>query len=132
MGRYVLLEFDDNEAAETFVSNLNELKADGSGDFPYLGIILCAHAKVSAVFSRPNNLCQCKGSTTSVKGTKFGWWVCPACKKGKAGVGQPLRNMLDEGLNNTSRVGVLSLRAEWYEDNGKVVTKTIDDWKTRR
>lgn len=126
MGRYVLLEFDDNVAADKFVESLQMAQegTDGGVDRDFeAGMIAAAHSTVTAVFSKPGGLCKCEAQTKdSVRGKKFGWWVCPDCKRPKPRMGQVLPNMLDpEGVPTRNKE--MNLSVKWlFDENGKVVT----------
>jgi hypothetical protein len=123
MGRYVLLEFDDNTAAESFVNKLTEIHQEGIGEFFTVTSILAAHSTIQAVFSKPSGLCSCAvRSEKSLHGSKFKWWVCPTCKRPKPHGAQFLPNMLDEeGIPTRDRE--LHLTVKWYiGEDGSVRT----------
>lgn len=132
MGRYVLLEFEDNDAAATFIGRLEDATQeyddvsqtpDVTAMLNGIGAIAAAHATITAVYTKPAGLCSCKSDLdNSLRGKKFGWWVCPNCKKPKDGQGQTLRNTLNPKLEGTSRVGSPSLSVRWKFVDGKVVT----------
>lgn len=124
MGRYVLLEFDDNIAAEKFVEMLKAAQESGERDLDVTaGIIAAAHSAVLAVFTKPQGLCSCVTDLdNSVRGKKFGWWVCPNCKRPKNRAGQTLRNLLNPGVMGTSRLGSPNLNVRWEVKDGKVIT----------
>jgi hypothetical protein len=124
MGRYVLLEFDDNIAGDKFVEMLQAAQESGERELDVTaGIIAAAHSQVTAVYTKPAGLCACKSDLdNSLRGKKFGWWVCPTCKRPKNRQGQTLRNILNPKLENTTRVGSPSLSVRWEFKDGKVVT----------
>ena len=71
-GRYVLLQFDDKDAAEAFVEN-DHLPSQ-------LGF------KVEAMFLQPTKFCTCPDKARHdvrnwVKNRKFGLYVCKVCRK---------------------------------------------------
>jgi hypothetical protein len=77
----VVLSFDDNEAAEHFVTD----------PFLHFG------GDVEGLFAKPTQFCGSGGCSTGrvkafVRGKKFGWWVCSNCKK-PTGVGTPSQMM---------------------------------------
>jgi hypothetical protein len=126
VGRYVLLEFNDNIAADKFVEMLKASQEGTEGPMDRdvtAGMIAGAHSEVLAVYTKPAGLCSCKSDLdNSVRGRKFGWWVCPNCKKPKSGSGQTLRNTLNPKLEGTTRVGSPSLSVRWKFVDGKVIT----------
>lgn len=77
MAYYVLLSFDDEEEALTFVEH-----SDGESSIIHNG-------KVEAIYKRPTMFCQTPGGCTKggrrsggyTMGQKWGWWVCSICKK---------------------------------------------------
>jgi len=75
MARLVVLQFDDNDEAEGFVT-------DGGNGYH--------EQKVVGLFAMPTQFCPQSGSGGCQKnkrvqgwqrGRKFGWWVCSICKK---------------------------------------------------
>ena len=68
-GRFIILEFDDKNSAEAFVSM--DLASDG--------------AKVRAMFMRPDKYCQCPDKQRHDvknwgKGKRSGLYLCKRCK----------------------------------------------------
>lgn len=132
MGRYVLLEFDDSDAAATFIGRLEEAtkEYDDVEQTPDvtmmlngIGAIAAAHATVLAEFAKATKICDCaRPSENSVRGIKLGWWVCPKCKKPKRRGAQSLRNILNPKLANTTRTGSPSLIVRWDVKDGNVIT----------
>lgn len=83
MGRYIVIDFDRNEAAEAFLKDWAEGKEYFPGNF----------SRIVGIFVKPGRTCNCadkdranygdknhKFSGISLGG-KFGWWVCDRCKK---------------------------------------------------
>ena len=84
MGRYVLLEFDDNEKADLYVESLQARIAD----YPL------AEPRPVAMFTKPAKLCECaEREEKSFRGQKFGWWCCPKCRRPKSRSGQNLNTI---------------------------------------
>jgi hypothetical protein len=78
MARYVVLSFEDNEDAETFIQH-----CDGQSSIIVTG-------KVEALIAKPTMFCPnsaaggCptgKRTHSFTRGLKWGWWVCAVCKK---------------------------------------------------
>jgi hypothetical protein len=89
--RYVVLKFDDNEAAERFVA---------------APVVLEGEVEVMALFAGPTQFCTCTGSKGRIHawtlGQKYGWWVCKQCKKpaeATAGPYQQMRFVISQGRN---------------------------------
>lgn len=128
MGKYILLEFDDNAEAAAFFKRLKGLKEVEDGQsFEDNALHVAAtllKANPLAVYTKPTELCDCKSDLdNSLRGRKLGWWVCPNCKKPKDRQGQTLRNILNPKLTNTTRVGSPNLSVRWRRDeDGKVIT----------
>jgi len=88
-GRYLLIEFDDEAAAERLRAQINQATQAGK------------RFRVVGFFSRPGpDFCKCgtwvteRGQPATTKiGRKFGWVVCTVCKK-PAPVMSFLRNLL--------------------------------------
>jgi len=71
-GRFVVIEFDDRDAAQTFVDREEELKRQG--------------ATPLAMFIRPERFCQCpsrkrQNAQNWARGSRSGIWLCKVCKK---------------------------------------------------
>lgn len=120
MGRYLLIEFDDNDSADRMRAQIDTAHANGK------------QFRVVGMFSRPSTLCDCSTrSGKSVRGAKFGWWLCTECRKPKSGSSQTLGNMLDdEGTPAKYRDLFLALR--WILRDGKVTTAQSirrEDWR---
>ena len=91
MARTFLLTFKDNEAAESFVRLMTQTEdtkvPDWNDHVNTLGIVLSACGKLDAMVARPTAYCKCPGSTAKgkmsewKKTAKFGWFICPSCRK---------------------------------------------------
>ena len=94
MGRYVLLEFDDNDLAERFVEKTLGQAVEKSRK---RGAKL---VRVRGYFARPENYCECgplsnlEQREQVVRGVRFGWWTHRNCRKAIRGAHTP-RNLLD-------------------------------------
>lgn len=91
MGRYVLLEFDDDATAETLCARINAATASGK---PY---------KVIGIFQRPpTKRCECVQPEADAshrrtwvrRHLRTGFWYCTNCRRVKKGWQGP-RNFLD-------------------------------------
>lgn len=75
MARYVLLEFDDNAAAQKFVAKVNGEYHAVDSDF--------STRRVKAVWGKPTKFCECvrgtKGANPFYRAKKSGWWVHYPC-----------------------------------------------------
>lgn len=111
MPRYLLVELDDNAAADRMRAQIDAATEAGKG------------MRVVGVFSKPSTLCGCETrSEKSVRGSKFGWWLCPECRRPKAGSPQTLANMLDDE-ETPSKYREIFLTVRWMKDlAGKVRT----------
>jgi len=77
VARYLLLQFDDDEAADAVVATIQ------SGGGVAIGHDVQGDCIVRAVFKKPTKFCECtnlkkRGFT---RGQKYGWWVCDQCKR---------------------------------------------------
>lgn len=97
MAKYVLVQFDNDDDADGFVKTL-----DMRSDVPDQ-----ATMKVVGVFKKPTLFCECTTpSEKSVRGAKWGWWLCRnvGCGKPKRGQFQGHRNLRDpEGTRTEQR-----------------------------
>lgn len=94
MGRYVLLEFDNDELASAFVEKTLGQAVEKSRK---KGAQL---VRVRGFFARPKNYCECgplsalEQREQVVRGVRYGWWVHRTCRKAIRGAHTP-RNLLD-------------------------------------
>lgn len=112
MARYVLLEFDDNEAAEVFVQTIQEQnKQPTKLDYELLAKLVPAlTARVRGFFFMPTQFCECPPSDKSVKGAKWGLWIHRDCGKPKKGSWQHPKNLLDpEDIHPRARATYLGV-----------------------
>lgn len=78
MAYNILLHFDDEEAALSFVEDLEE-----NQDKPHMQTV--PGGKVTAIYKAPTMFCEGHGGKKTAlgftMGMKWGWWVCATCKK---------------------------------------------------
>lgn len=112
MPRYLLVEFDSNDAADRMRAQIDAAEAKGKG------------FRVIGMFSKTAKLCDCEvRQKGSIRGSKLGWWLCPTCHKPKPGSPQTLSNMLDdEGCPSQYKEIFLSVRWVWDKVTGRVAT----------
>lgn len=118
MARYLLVEVDNNDSADRMRAQID------NADKPM---------RVVAMFAKPGALCECAvRSDKSVRGAKFGWWLCPECRRPKSGGSQTLRNLLDDE-GTPAKYRDLFLCVRWIKDlTGKIRTaRSVPeaDWK---
>lgn len=86
MGRYIVLEVEDDDIARALAKKLNTNTA----------------WRVAGLFARPHNWCKCSlssmgydGHKNFVRGTKLGWWIhnIAGCGRPRMGTHQ-LENLL--------------------------------------
>ena len=121
MARYLLVEFDDNSTANALRAQIDSAEAAGKG------------FRVVGMFSKPTALCGCPTrSDRSVKGAKFGWWLCLECRRPKSGVEQTLWNMLDDE-GTPAKYLEMHIGVRWYktEDDGVKTARSLPrgQWK---
>lgn len=120
MARYLLIEFDDNDSADRMRAQIDNAEANGK------------HFRVVGLFSKPSALCSCPTrNDQSVRGVKFGWWLCPDCRRPKSGSPQTLSNMLD-AVGTPAKYKDLFLSLRWFAKDGRVTTARSvpeKDWK---
>src|SRR5690606_21262112 len=86
--RYVLVEFDDDATADAFRAKIDSATKSRK------------KYRVVGLFARPKRYCRCATSRSNyverttktakaLKGGKFGWWVCPECKRSRFGDQHP-------------------------------------------
>lgn len=92
MARFVILEFDDNDAAESFVRHMEDNFNIASTS------VALAHADVRWVLAKPTKFCECNPEPKRAKSSRYGWWVCTVCKKPGAtwGTERGLRTILTQ------------------------------------
>jgi len=99
MAKYVLLEFDDDAEAESFARTImqNDRLIDLADTVETI--------RVRGVFKKPTQFCTCVPmEKSSVRGAKWGWWLCSKCAKPKSGAMHQPRNLLEpEGTPSHQR-----------------------------
>jgi hypothetical protein len=96
MARYVVISFDDNDEADSFVKH--NMLGHGS--------------TIEAVFAKPTVFCDsnkscfvklgARKSHSFTRGKKYGWWVCSTCKKPNHRNSSPeklMRYIIQQGIN---------------------------------
>lgn len=120
MARYLLVEFDDNDSADRMRAQINNAESAGK------------NFRVIGMFSKPGALCDCSTrSDRSVRGKRFGWRLCEACRRPKNGSPQTLSNMLDDE-DTPSKYRDLFLALRWFNRGGKIITARSlpkSDWR---
>lgn len=88
MARLVVLEFDDDQAADRFVAHMANRMGAGALNQASVAI---AYSSVVGVFARPTKFCKCKNpnSKNFTKSAKFGWWIHKPCSKPLPMWGEP-------------------------------------------
>lgn len=102
-GRYLLIEFDDEDAATALRAQISNATSKGK------------KFRVVGLFARPGKACTCSyaaDKTTRSKdwvsrGERLGWWVCNTCKRPRMGDHQ-LKNLIipSEVIDPPTFVGV--------------------------
>lgn len=96
MARYLLVEIDENSRADKLMDKLDGV--------PGIRLI--------ALWFKPTTFCECEGPwENSIRGKKFGIYLCPECKLPRAGGPhqRPL-NLLEPGVPETMQNVFLSIR----------------------
>lgn len=97
MGRYIVIEFDQNDDAAEFFEQFTK-RNQFVRQFPLTGQASGAQ-RIVGIFVRPGNRCECwdrdtvnhrdptkeKNAAGIARGAKFGWWVCSRCNKPRLG-----------------------------------------------
>jgi len=97
MARYVVLSFEDNADADSFLQHDNLEHVEGSW-------------KVEGLFAKPTMFCESSGSggcrtgkrfSSWFRGAKYGWWVCVGCGRptSLASDEQRMRACVGQGVN---------------------------------
>lgn len=97
MARYVLVEVDENDRADRLIAKLEGV--------PGLRIV--------GLFGKPTIFCECPPPwpERSVRGKKYGWYMCPQCRNPRAfGPHQRPMNLLHHGVPETMQNVFLSIR----------------------
>jgi hypothetical protein len=94
VAKYVMVQFDNDNEADAFVNVMvpSEVQPPGAA------AAFTSSVKIVAVFKKPTIFCECsKPSEKSVRGAKWGWWLCKntGCGKPKRGNFQQPRNLVD-------------------------------------
>jgi len=93
MARYVVLEFDNDDEADGFLSAF--------GITVSIGEVVSKDDSCRAigVYQKPTQFCECvTRDDKSVRGAKHGWWLCAKCAKPKRGNMQHPLNKLRPDL----------------------------------
>lgn len=102
MARYVLIEFDDNNDAETFVKAVEEVQGIlVTTQHPKIpdqyGVVKPSHDyRIRGLYAKPTRFCECSDVLFNErrKGAKLGWYVHPTCGRPVRGSWQWPRNLL--------------------------------------
>lgn len=122
MPRYLLIEVDSNASADRMRAQIDTAELAGKG------------MRVVAVFSKAAQVCECEvPAKHSVRGAKFGWWLCPQCRRPRSGSAQTLTNMMDDE-ETPAKYREIFLSVRWVLDKvtGKVKTARSvrkEDWR---
>lgn len=82
MARYVLLAFESNVEAETFV---NAVPIEGGvffiGSDGHFNNVTVEKTRVRGLWAKPTKMCECPNTVLRnfVRGPKFGWYSCAKC-----------------------------------------------------
>lgn len=111
MARYIVVEVEDNAAAQELIDSLTEKTSDAirAGNL----------MRVVGTFVRPNRTCQCpdwqtvnyrdptklKNEAGVERGLKFGWWVCSRCKRPRKAGHQLVNQLLPSDTHEMSTEG---------------------------
>lgn len=101
MGRHVVISFTDPVAAAEFVKAAGiEGAVFFQGADTHFKNIDVSTTKVTGLFAKPNDFCGCdyKDSGDPVRGSKYGLFVCPKCKKPHGGHVQNPKNLLHDDV----------------------------------
>lgn len=118
MARYLLIEVDSNATADRMRAQL-----DNAGESKGIRVV--------GMFTKATKLCECKveavhpihKTVISIRGSKFGWLLCPNCRLPKDGHSQTLYNLLDPRKGTTSGYKVAFIGVSWIRDAmGRVTT----------
>ena len=95
MAKYAILQFDNDEEADAFIGTLQT------------SLVTATTIRVVAVYKKPTLFCECENpSERSIRGAKWGWWLCKntGCGKPKKGNFQQPRNLVEaEGTRSEHR-----------------------------
>ena len=105
MARIVVLVFDPNEDAETFIEDwLKNKDADGFAKIT-TAEGNTVEAEVTGLYAQATQFCSGEfshkadgvGLARTVFGRKYGWWVCAVCRKPRGRMMEP--RIIGEGRN---------------------------------
>lgn len=124
MAKYLLIEIDSNTTAERLRAQIDN--ADESKGMRVVGM-----------FTRATQLCECDPSTyqrsignsvVTVRGSKFGWHLCPDCLKPRPGSHHNLYNLLDNRLGTSMAYNVAHIGICWMRNAaGRVITSVSNN-----
>lgn len=97
MARYLLIEFDNNEQADALRAQIDAATRKGKA------------FRVVGLFARPGLNCRCSSTRAGhveritktakpVRGTRFGFYVCPLCHKPRFGNQHPTNMIAREEI----------------------------------
>lgn len=124
MPRYVVLEFEDDDQANTFVDDwqdqmdlIEKLDVEGLPRFLTPGQENDVPVNIVAMTIKPTQFCACKKIHGSAKGKKWGLWICKNCGKPSRRWGKSYKqvigsakNLLDEDGPDPQRITMEELR----------------------
>ena len=111
MARYIVVEVEDNVAAQELVDSLMRKTPDN--------IRAGKLMRVVGIFVRPGRTCECldaqtvnyrdptkeKNAAGVTRGEKFGWWVCSRCGKPRKGGHQLVNQIVASDVHEMSTGG---------------------------
>jgi hypothetical protein len=115
MARYLLVEVDENDRAIKLMEKLNDVTG----------------LRVIGLFGKPTQFCECEGPwENSIRGKKYGWYVCPSCGNPRPlGPHQRPRNLLEGDTPETMQNVFLSIREPYQTAEERHGTKAIEKLK---
>lgn len=92
MARYVLIEVDNNDSAESLITRVSQIRG----------------MRVAGLFGVPITYCDCAQDdgyhgNDVVRGSKLGWWVHRKCRRARRGTHQ-LENLINPNQREYDRV----------------------------
>jgi hypothetical protein len=90
-GRYLVIEFDDDQDADKLRAQIDEATKKGRS------------YRAVGLFARPGKVCICSNIAAErgrsrdnvIRGAKFGWWLCTKCHRPRLG-NHELKNLIPQ------------------------------------
>lgn len=104
MARWVLLAFEDDAVAKSFVALVQKGVEDWHGesmeDAASAGVLAVSSSTVDGVFGKPTKFCDCSNKKSGWRrGQKHGWWIHANCGRPSKPYGTSISAVIGSAIN---------------------------------